>query len=78
MFCLWQAELTALRVLDLFGRAPKQPLGRRHRRPNHRRRRARNQLTVGPHREVMQGGERNVVILGDVGSGLFEIDAGGQ
>src|SRR4029078_8591634 len=75
---LWLAwaAFAALGVLDLVRRAPKQPLGQRACRAHQWRRQAGNELTVGPHREVMQGDQRNVVILRDVGSGLLEVQAG--
>ena len=74
--CLRQAQFTALRVLALLRPAPNQPVVHRHCRAAQRRRQERQELAVGPHRKEMQRGQRNVVILRDVGSGLLEDQAG--
>ena len=81
---LRQAQFPALRVLRLLGQAPIHPACRRHpgadqrRRHGQRQRRDRDDVAVDPLRERVQRGDRNVVILRDVGRDLLVRNAGQQ
>ena len=73
----WQPQAAPLDVLGLLEHAPVEPLADGEAAADQRQRqRYRQHLAVGAEREVVQGGQRDVEMLGDVGGDLLVGGAG--